>query len=138
MLTTQELLAAAKAANDNCSSYRLARLCDVPEKTMMRWVSGKNFPDDAHATRLAELAGLDAADVLTAINAERATEPAVRAVWESIAKRLHANSATSLAILSAVVLSALFGFDGGPDAGAALLSSVAITAENAGIGLYIM
>ncbi len=112
MLTTSELLAAAKAAQGNCSYYRLARLMDVPERTMSRWSSGKNAPDDVHAARLAELAGLDPAEVVASINAERATEPAMRELWRAMAQRLHAASLAALA----VILSLWIG--GGPDGSA--------------------
>ncbi|ABM94792.1 DUF3693 domain-containing protein [Methylibium petroleiphilum] len=134
MISTRELLEAAKSARGLPSNYRLARELDVPEKTVQRWNTGKNSPDDVHAAQLAELAGLDPAEVVVSIRAERSTEPAMRSLWEGIAKKLE-RAGVPLALLFAVILSAFFGFDGGPDAGAALLSSVAISAEN---GLYIM
>ena len=52
MLTSRELLAAVRAAQDIPSNYRLARVLDVPEQSVQRWNSGKHTPDDETAARL--------------------------------------------------------------------------------------
>lgn len=116
MLTTRDLLAAVRDAQAIPSNYRLARLLDVPEKTVQRWNSGKHTPDDAMTVRLAELAGLDPAEVLTSIYAQRTTEPALRELWHKIADRMHAAGVAALA----VILSLWIG--GGPD-GAAMAAT---------------
>jgi hypothetical protein len=113
MLTTKDLLAAAKKAQGIPSNYRLARVLDVPDGTVQRWHTGKNIPNDAMVLRLAEMAGLDADEVLAAIYCERTAEPEMKGVWERIAKRLHA----AQAVVLAVILSAS-GMFYAPDAGA--------------------
>lgn len=112
MISTRELLEAAKSARGLPSNYRLARELDVPEKTVQRWNTGKNSPDDVHAAQLAVLAGLDPAEVVVSIRAERSTEPAMRSLWEGIAKKLERAGVAALAVF----LSLWIG--GGPDAGA--------------------
>lgn len=134
MMNTQELLSAVKASQGITSDYRLARFLGVTDNTVGNWQHGRRRPDDDTAIRLCELAGIDPAPVLAALAAERASTPEARRAWEGIAAKLQ-HAGLAAAVLSAVILSALFGFDGGPDAGAALLSSVAISAKN---GLYIM
>jgi hypothetical protein len=67
-------------------------------------------PDNINAIRLAALAGLDPAEVLAAINAERdGYNPATRPVWETLAKRAKAAAFA----FCAVILSMFIG--GGPD-----------------------
>lgn len=116
MITTIDLLAAAKAAQRIPTNAALARLLVVPEKYVQRWNTGKHTPDDVTAARLAELAGLDVGEVLASIAAERASEPAARELWQRLAARLHAAGAAALA----VILSLWIG--GGPD-GAAMAST---------------
>ena len=111
MIKTRALMDAAKAAQGIPSNYRLARVLDVPERTVQRWASGETRPDDAHAAHLAELAGFDPGVTVAAINAERAEGP-MRALWTGIAERLQRASVTACVILS-------LGFwSGGPDGGA--------------------
>ena len=78
MLTTFDLLTAAKANSGIPSNERLARILDVPDNTVVRWNTGRNKPDDEMVRRLAELAGLDPAPVVAAIRAERAAPGPMR------------------------------------------------------------
>lgn len=103
MLTTRELLAAAKAHSGIPSNYRLARVLDVPETTVQRWNTGRSRPDDEWCAKLAELAGLDAGEVVASIRAERASDPQMRELWQSIADRLHAAGASALAVILSVL-----------------------------------
>jgi plasmid maintenance system antidote protein VapI len=111
MLTTQELLTRAKEAQGIPSNYRLARVLGVPENTVARWKTGKNRPEDSMAIILAEMAGIDPAEALASIAAERSTGTA-RAVWERIAEQAH-----RAAVALCVILSLGF-WSGGPDGGA--------------------
>lgn len=111
MITTQELLTRAKEAQGIPSNYRLARVLGVPENTVARWKTGKNRPEDSMAIILAEMAGIDPAEALASIAAERSTGTA-RAVWERIAEQAH-----RAAVAACVILSLGF-FSGGPDGGA--------------------
>lgn len=116
MVTVPQLLAAVRAAQGIPSNYALARFLDVPEKSVQRWNTGKHTPDDAMSARLADLAGLDVAEVLASMAAARCADPVIRGLWERMAERLHAAGATA----AAVILSLWIG--GGPD-GAAMAST---------------
>ncbi|MBP6899511.1 MAG: helix-turn-helix transcriptional regulator [Burkholderiaceae bacterium] len=110
MLTSRDLLAAVRVAHGIESNYRLARVLDVPEKSVQRWNSGKHTPDDAMAVRLADMAGLDAAEVLAAMHAQRCNDDALRSIWQTVAER-------SKAVAAALVAAILSGFiTGTPDA----------------------
>ena len=98
-MTPADLIAAVRAAQGIPSNYRLARVLDVPEKTVQRWNVGANAPDDAMAERLAHLAGFDADMVLAAMQAHRASSEADRARWQRIADRLAHAPALALAAL---------------------------------------
>lgn len=131
MLTTRSLLAAAKAARGIPSNYRLARALDVPERTVQRWSSGVSRPDDGHAAQLAELAGLDAGEVVASIRAERAEPGQMRDLWASVAARLHSAA-------MAVFLALFVGIGGGPDAPVSPMTDSPIAAAFERAGLYIM
>lgn len=112
MLTTEQLLSAAKKAQGITSNYRLARVLGVPDNTVYRWTSGGGLPDDSMCVRLAELAGLDAGQVVASIRAEREAAGPMHDFWAGLAKRLETAGATAAAAALAVV------FSGTPDAGA--------------------
>lgn len=125
MLTTQKLLEAARANNPGIPSfYRLARVLGVSDNTLTNWRTGKSRPADEHAAKLAELAGLDEGEVVASIRAERETDPHMRNLWASVAKRLHKAGATALA----VILSLWIG--GGPD-GSAMAATPGAQAQTA-------
>ena len=128
-MTTADLLAAVKRTQGLTSTASLARALNVPEKSVYRWQQGKHTPDDATTARLAALAGLDAGEVVAAINAERAAEPEVRELWTSIAKRLHATAAAAMVAVA---------FTGTPDAGAYVRGAAPAPADHSGDTLYIM
>lgn len=101
MLTTRDLLAAAKSAQGIPSNYRLARVLDVPETTVQRWNNGRSRPEDSLAVRLAEMAGLDAGQVVASIRAERAEPGPMRDLWVDVASRLaRAGAAAAVACIT--------------------------------------
>lgn len=126
MLTTAELMAAAKARAGIPSNYRLAKVLGVTETTVMRWNTGRSTPDDEPARRLAELAELDAGFVVASIRAEREKSGPMFDVWSKVAERLKGG-----AVGAGVCL--LVGLGGHPDAGAATTETTAIAGR-----LYIM
>lgn len=136
MLTSKELLAAVRDAQGIPSNYRLARVLDVPEKSVQRWNTNKNTPDDAMTIRLAELAGMDPGTALASMYAQRAAATPLARVWESIAKRAEA----APAVVVAAILSGFIG--GGPDAGASILegkpAAQSVNAAATSGPLYIM
>ena len=103
MLTTAELLKLAKDSQDIPSNYRLARVLDVPDTTVMRWNTGRSRPDDETVIRLANMANIDSGYAIASIHAERCSDESMRNVWKSIADRLQIIStvtATSLILIS--------------------------------------
>lgn len=111
-MNAKDLLEAAKRAQGIPSNYRLARVLDVPEKTVSRWHTGKNSPGIKHAAKLADLAGLDRGAVVAAMQAESAVDPDEKTMWEGIAARLG-----KLSAVAAMVILSLW-TTGGPDGGA--------------------
>ena len=89
--STVELLDAAKRAQGVESDYRLAKLLGVKAGSSVvgTYRSGRNYPDDNIAQRLADLAGLDRGYVVACIHAERAGE-GEGGFWHRIADRLRA------------------------------------------------
>ena len=90
MLSTSQLLAAAKQAQGIQSNYRLARILGTTDNTLSRWHSGRVIPDDAYAVRLAQLAGLDPGYVVAAMRAFREKDEHMRSIWMDMAERLAA------------------------------------------------
>lgn len=111
MLTTAQLLDLAKSKNE-CSDYKLAKLLGVVPSAVTNYRSGRSHPDARVSSKLAELCGLDAAQVTVWIQFERSRDDQSRAIWNLIATRLE----KAPAALAAVIFSVLF--SGGPDAGA--------------------
>jgi len=88
MISTAELLAAAKSARGIPSNYRLAKVLEATDATLQRWNTGRGCPDDTHAAKLAEMAGLDVEYVVASMRAAREKDPALRAIWARMAERL--------------------------------------------------
>lgn len=110
-MDAKALLSAVRSAQGWPSNYRLARELGIPDNSVQRWNTGLNTPDDAVATRLAELAGLDPDVVVAHMMAIRSKKnPTEAARWQRIAQRLQSVAAVFLAAI-------LSGFiSGGPDA----------------------
>lgn len=85
MLTTQQLLDAAKSAQGAKSDYRLARLIGIGDNALYNYRHGRT-PDDSRAMRIAELAGIDPGYVLLCMAAERAKDDAQRAALTATAQ----------------------------------------------------
>ena len=122
MITVTVLMDRAKAAAGIPSNYRLARVLDVTENTVSNWKHGRKLPDESTALRLAEMAGLDAGEVLASVRAARADAGPVRDVWADVAARLARTAATAAAALVAVT--------GSPDAGAMTMQTGAAIAQS--------
>jgi hypothetical protein len=88
MLTTLDLLAAAKRGAGIPSNYRLARKLDITDSAVQRWNTGRGVPDDANAMRMAQMAGLDSGYVVASMRALREPNPELRAIWAEMAERL--------------------------------------------------
>lgn len=97
MKSTIDLLDLARARNGGCSDYRLAQLLGVPPSGIGNYRKGRSKPANPIAARLAELCGLDAAQVICWINMERATTPADRETWKFLLSRVRPHKRPALA-----------------------------------------
>lgn len=114
MLTTPQLLDAAKSKQGISSDYKLSLLLDITTGGVGNYRHGRSIPDDSMAERLADLAGIDRGYVLVCLHAERAKEDSVRSTWRTVADRLaHAAAVAAVAFVT---------FGGPPDAGASVPS----------------
>jgi len=95
MLSTTDLLDLAKARAGGVSDYRLAKLLEVEQVTVSNYRTGRSQPKNPIAMRLAELCGLDAAEVVLWVNLERASSDSDRAVWQMLLARLKASNPAS-------------------------------------------
>lgn len=90
MSVSIELLDALKAAQDNASDYRAAKLLGVAQQTMSKYRQGQ-CPLSAEKVILAcNLAGLNAMEWLLRLQIERAKCTAEKAIWNDALHRLAA------------------------------------------------
>lgn len=96
-MNSNELLDAVKTWFDLPSDYALAKHLDVSQQALasMR----KTGLSDSRALQIATLLKLNPSEVLAAIHAERAKDPAVRKVWEKLAKTARSAAAAILITL---------------------------------------
>lgn len=124
MQTVDKLLDAVKKQHAIKSDYKLAQFLELTQNTIANYRHGRSRPDDKTLARLADLGGVNPAeiDVLAAqLQAERATNEDARMMWKRIAQRLQAG-AVHVAVLVAV---SLVGFTSTPNAGAEVLPPAA-------------
>ncbi len=88
MLTVPQLLDFARAHGPVQSDYRLARVLGVGDTSVYNYRHGGRVPADDIAVKLAELAKLSAPWVLVCMSAQRASDPSVRAAFETAARAL--------------------------------------------------
>jgi transcriptional regulator with XRE-family HTH domain len=69
-----------------CNDSDLANRIETGRNRISEYRAGTRPMTDAHAAALADLAGLDKAQVIAALHAERAA-PELREVWKEIARR---------------------------------------------------
>lgn len=103
---TCDLLDAVKARFGLPSDYAVAQKIGVTRSMMSRYRQRKDFLGDDMAVQVAELIGVDPAEALAMVHAERSKSPAVRRAFERLAKLAHGAAALFfLAIFSAAALS---------------------------------
>lgn len=99
MKTAIEYLDQVRAHLGLTSDYQLARALQVTPSSISHLRKRHTSFDGRTALRVAELLGIDAAEVLTAAHAEREKRPEVRAVWERVAHKLAACVLLGLALV---------------------------------------
>lgn len=97
-MNSNELLDTLKAQTGVPSDYALARDVLKVELNSLRGMRKRGLSDD-RVVQIATLLNLDPGPILTAIHAERATDPAVRKAWEKVAKTMRAAAAALLIVL---------------------------------------
>jgi transcriptional regulator with XRE-family HTH domain len=105
MSNISNLLDKAKVMHKLSSDYKLALVMGVHQTSLTNYRSGKSLPDELVITKICDLTG-DDPDILAAqINAQRAKDASVRALWERIASRLMAapRHAVAAAIFAVVL-----------------------------------
>lgn len=80
-----QLLDAVRKTLD-CNDRELADRLATGKSQISEYRAGTRPMTDAHAAALAKLAGLDQAQVLTSLHAEKA-RPELREIWQEIARR---------------------------------------------------
>lgn len=70
-MNTWDYLERLRAANDNCSDYRLFKILEIAQSAMTRYRAGREMDDDV-AIRVAKLLGLPPMRVVADVKAARA------------------------------------------------------------------
>jgi len=97
-MNSNELLDALKAHAGVPSDYALAKKILKVDVTAIRNMRERGLSEE-RALQIATLLGLEPGPVLAAIHAERSKDPAVRKVWEKIAKTMRSAAAAVLVVL---------------------------------------
>lgn len=97
-MNSNELLDALKKHNGLTSDYALAREVLKVDQTTLTAMRRRGLSEE-RALQIATLLGMDPGEVLATIRAERADDPAVKKVWEKVAKTIRSAAAAVLVIL---------------------------------------
>lgn len=96
-MNSSELLDTTKASLNIQSEYGLAKALKISQQALAQ-IRDRGLSDE-RALQIATLLNLDPAAVLASVHAERAKDPAVRKVWEKLAKTIRAAAAAVLIVL---------------------------------------
>ncbi|OWQ83829.1 hypothetical protein CDN99_25525 [Roseateles aquatilis] len=88
MLSTNELLDLARERAGNVTDYRVAKLVGINPNAMYNYRKGLSIPESPVAMRLAEVAGVDPAVAVFALNVARARTEEEREFWSAQLRRL--------------------------------------------------
>ncbi len=101
-MDSNELLDALKAQNGIASDYTLARQVLKVDPMTVRAMRKRGLSDE-RALQIATLLGIDPVSALAAVHAERAKDPEVRKVWESLVKIMASRAAAALGAFGLLV-----------------------------------
>lgn len=96
MKGTVELLDEIKGRYGIASDYGLAKYLGFDESRINHYRAGRRYLSDETALQIAKLLDMPAGQVLAMIQAERATNAAVKKAWESLAKKAAGVTAAAL------------------------------------------
>lgn len=108
MFSIADLLERAKQNAHLESDYRLAKVLRINQSALSNYRAGRNLPNVEIVEALCALSGDDAGLLVAQVEAQRAADGPVRAMWLSVAKRLSAGASTAiLSVLFAIGLIAV-------------------------------
>lgn len=87
-MTTLDFLDAAKKKLGIESDYALSKALGLTTSAISNYRSGRSRMDAKVALKVAKAAGIDPIVPMAAVEAERAKDPEVRAVWESLLEKI--------------------------------------------------
>lgn len=90
-MNTVDYLQACKTRLNITSDYALAARLGVTRSGISQYQSGRNQMGDETAVRVAEILGIDPAQVLLNLAMERARTPETQAVWSGLMNKLQAS-----------------------------------------------
>lgn len=102
------LLDKVREVQDLKSDYMLAKSLGFSQQKLSNWRHGRALPDEKATQSLATAAKMDAHVLIAQMNAERASDPEARAIWQSIAARLQSTLHTWVTAVLAVLFATLF------------------------------
>lgn len=76
-----ELIEQAQAKLGGISRYKLHKLTGISEGALSAYVTGKRWPDNTQIKLLADVAGLDWAEVMAGLEMEKAQDELTRTMW---------------------------------------------------------
>lgn len=91
MKTTLQYLDAVKAKHGLTSDYQLAKALGLRQSAISGYRAGRSHPDDTIALRIAELLGINAMEIISAANVERAKTKETRGIWTDAWNRFAVN-----------------------------------------------
>lgn len=101
----RKLIDAAMKAQNVESRYALHKLTGISEQALYGYANGKRWPDNNVARVLAEAAGLNWAEVIAALEEEKATDEATRSAWGKALATIRRGSAGIAGFVAAIALS---------------------------------
>ena len=96
MFSVANLLERAKQNAHLESDYRLAKVLRINQSAISNYRSGRSLPNIEILEALCALSGDDAGLIVAQMEASRAAEGPVRAMWLSVAKRLAGGASTAI------------------------------------------
>ncbi|MGF1741471.1 DUF3693 domain-containing protein [Vibrio profundum] len=96
-----QLLDAYKKAKNYIQDKQIAHDLDLPKSRIYEMRKGKRYISDSEAVFLAKEAGIDPELALLGCHADRNENPAIKAMWETIAKKFDSRGLRAISMASA-------------------------------------
>lgn len=134
-MNTIEYLEAVKAkyrevTGKECSDYRASKLLGVTNSCVSNYRSGRGM-DDYVGIRVAEYLGIEPAEVLADLHAEKSKDPRVAQVWRDLARQIGGAAAALMLGIGVGTLDAAQPFQTAPSVQQYILCQLREAEENA-------